>query len=362
MGRGTARSRGGLRVKKLKALSLFSGGLDSILATRLIMEQGIEVEAVQFVTPFFNYAILEDVDAHKERMRARYGITVLVEDISLGYLELLHNPVHGFGKNFNPCIDCKIMMFTRAKQMLEERGAVFLITGEVLGQRPMSQRRDTMNVIERDSGTRSILLRPLCAQLMSETEPEKKGWVDRSKLLRMSGRGRSAQIALAAKYNIVDFPAPAGGCILADPILSRRINNLYSREPMVKSADITVRDINMLLTGRQLVLPGGGWLILGRDEKDNDKLAKLAQPEDAVLLMEEWPGPTAVLKKAAGKYPDSESLEKDLQLAAALVVRYGRKLPEGVLCQKVTCLLDGRRKEINSAPLEGDLFRQWILQ
>ncbi|MFW2365744.1 MAG: thiamine biosynthesis protein [Desulforhopalus sp.] len=349
-------------MKRIKALSLFSGGLDSILATRLIMEQGIEVEAVQFVTPFFNYAILANIQAHKDRIRAMYGINVLVEDISTGYLQLLHNPVHGFGKNFNPCIDCKIMMLTRAKAMLEERGGSFLITGEVLGQRPMSQRRDTLNVIERDSGTRSILLRPLSAQLMMETEPEKKGWVDRSKLLRMSGRGRSAQIALAAQYNISDFPAPAGGCILADPILSRRINNLYSREPMLKSADITVEDINMLLMGRQLILPGGGWLILGRDEKDNDKLAKLAQPEDAVLLMEEWPGPTAVLKKAASKYPDEESLEKDLQLAAALVVRYGRKLPEGQSQQEVTCHLEGHRRLIMSKPVEGDLFRDWILQ
>lgn len=349
-------------MKNIKALSLFSGGLDSILATRLIMEQGIEVEAVQFVTPFFNYAILDDIDGHKDRMRARYGINVLVEDISKGYLQLLHNPVHGFGKNFNPCIDCKIMMLTRAKAMLLERGGSFLITGEVLGQRPMSQRRDTMNVIERDSGTRSILLRPLCAQLMTETEPEKKGWVDRSKLLRMSGRGRSAQIALAAQYNITDFPAPAGGCILADPILSRRISSLYSREPMLQTVDITVGDINMLLMGRQLVLPGGGWLILGRDEKDNEKLAKLAQPEDAVLWMEEWPGPTAVLKKAANSYADSETLEKDLQLSAALVLRYGRKLPEGMSHQGVTCRLGGRQRVIQSTPMEGDLFREWILQ
>jgi tRNA U34 2-thiouridine synthase MnmA/TrmU len=349
-------------MKNIKALSLFSGGLDSILATRLIMEQGIEVEAVQFVTPFFNYAILEDIDGHKKRMRARYGIQVLVEDISKGYLQLLHNPVHGFGKNFNPCIDCKIMMLTRAKAMLKERGGSFLITGEVLGQRPMSQRRDTLNVIERDSGTRSILLRPLCAQLMPETEPEKKGWVDRRRLLRMSGRGRSAQIALAAKYNITDFPAPAGGCILADPILSRRINSLYAREPLLQTADITVDDINMLLTGRQLVLPGGGWLILGRDEKDNDKLVKLAQSEDAVLRMEEWPGPTAVLKKAASRYSGGATLERDLQLAAALVVRYGRRLPDGVSHRDVTCRLGGRRRVIKSAPLEGDLFRQWILQ
>jgi len=348
-------------VKNIKALSLFSGGLDSILATRLVMAQGVEVEAIQFVTPFFNYDILDDVEAHKKRIKARYGITVFVEDISAGYLQLLHNPVHGFGKNFNPCIDCKIMMFSRARMLLAERGASFLISGEVLGQRPMSQRRDTMNVIERDSGTKSILLRPLCAQLMTETLPEAEGWVDRSKLLRMSGRSRSPQIALAAQFGITDFPSPAGGCILADPILSKRIAQLYARESVLQAAEISVPDIRALLVGRQFILPGGGWLIVGRDEKDNDKLEKLVQPEDAVLLMEEWPGPLAVLKKAGSKYPDPVKLDRDLQLAASLVVRYGKKLPAGITAGEVTCTLGAGRRVIRAAPLANEVFLDWGL-
>ncbi|NOR25323.1 MAG: DUF814 domain-containing protein [Desulforhopalus sp.] len=348
-------------MKKIKALSLFSGGLDSILATRVVMEQGIEVEAIQFVTPFFNYDILDDIEAHKLKMMAQYGIKVEVEDISSGYLQLLHNPVHGFGKNFNPCIDCKIMMFSRAKQLLKDKGASFLISGEVLGQRPMSQRRDTMNVIERDSGTRSILLRPLCAQLMNETEAEAEGWVDRRKLLRMCGRSRSPQIALAAKYGITDFPSPAGGCILADPILSKRIAQLYSSESVLKTAEIAVPDIRVLLVGRQFILPGGGWLIVGRDEKDNIKLEKLAQAEDAVLLMEDWPGPLAVLKKAGSQYPDREKLEKDIQLAASLVVRYARKLPENTNTGEVTCTHRTNRRVILAEPLADDIFREWGL-
>ncbi len=346
-------------MKRIKAISLFSGGLDSILATRLVMDQGVEVEAIQFVTPFFNYDVLDDIEAHRKRMLAKFGINVLVEDISAGYLQLLHNPAHGFGKNFNPCIDCKIMMFSRAKALLAERGAFFLISGEVLGQRPMSQRRDTMNVIERDSGTRSILLRPLCAQLMEETKPELKGWVDRSKLLRMSGRGRSPQIALAAEYGIDDFPAPAGGCLLADPILSQRIKQLYASESLLKSADISVSDVRALLVGRQFILPGGGWLILGRDEKDNDKLVRLVQKEDAGLLMEEWPGPMAILKKAGSHYPDTDRLERDLKLAASLVVRYGKKLPENTPEGEVTCSLGESRRVIKAAPLEDDVFRDW---
>lgn len=348
-------------MKRIKALSLFSGGLDSILATRLIMEQDIDVEAIQFVTPFFNYHVLQDVEAHKERMLLTYGIYVHVEDISDGYLKLLHNPDHGFGKNFNPCIDCKIMMFSRARALMQEKDASFLISGEVLGQRPMSQRRDTMNVIERDSGTRSLLLRPLCAQLMKETEPEMKGWVDRSKLLRMSGRGRSAQIALAKKFAITDYPSPAGGCILADPILSKRIKQLYSGESIVKTAQVNVLDVQGLLVGRQLILPSGGWLILGRDEKDNDTLEDLALPEDAVLYMEEWPGPTALLKKAAG-YENKQLLERDLQVAASLVVRYGRKLPQTITEGEVTCTLEGERRIMKVEPIEGNEFREWIMQ
>jgi len=348
-------------VKKVKALSLFSGGLDSILATRIVMDQGVEVEAIQFVTPFFNYHVLEDLPAHKDKMMALYGINVHVEDISEGYLQLLHNPDHGFGKNFNPCIDCKIMMFARAKTLLKERGASFLISGEVIGQRPMSQRRDTMNVIERESGTRSILLRPLCAQLMKETEPEIQGWVDRSKLLQMSGRGRSAQMALAAEFGITEYPAPAGGCILADPILSRRIKELYSGETMLTAARVNVLDVRGLLIGRQMMLPGGGWLILGRDEKDNDKLEKLARTEDALLRMDDWPGPTAILKKTE-LYPDSDTLEVDLKLAASLVVRYGRKMPEGTSQLDVTCRIGSTRKIFSIGPYEGDDFREWVLQ
>lgn len=346
----------------IKALSLFSGGLDSILATRLIMDQGIEVEAIQFVTPFFNYDVLLDLEGHKKKIKDTFGIDVSVIDISDNYLRLLHNPLHGFGKNFNPCIDCKIMMFRRAKSMLAERGASFLISGEVLGQRPMSQRRDTMNVIERDSETRSLLLRPLCAQLMAETEPEIKGWVDRSKLLRMSGRGRSAQIALAAQYGITDYPAPAGGCTLADPILSKRIAELYRADIKLSAVSITVPDIRVLLIGRQLLLPGGGWLVLGRDEKDNDRLEQLAQPDDALLYMEEWPGPTALLKKAKIRYSDPETLRKYLELSAELIIRYGRKLPEGQQTGEVSCFMEGERSVIHSKPYAGDDFRDWIMQ
>lgn len=252
-------------------------------------------------------------------------------------------------------------MFKRAKVMLEECGASFLISGEVLGQRPMSQRRDTMNVIERDSDTRSLLLRPLCAQLMKETEPELKGWVDRSKLMKMSGRGRSPQIALAKEYGIADYPSPAGGCILADPILSSRIKQLYSEQSILEAAQVSVLDVRVLLVGRQMLLPGGGWLILGRDEKDNDKMEKLFQSEDAMLRMEDWPGPTALLKKI-DQYEDEAARKRDLAIAASLIVRYGRKLPTGVKTKEVTCFTSTDTSVIDAAPMEGDDYRDWVLQ
>ncbi len=177
----------------VRAIALFSGGLDSILACRVIMAQGIEVIGLKFVTPFFDHDLLQDEAAYAQEMQQKYGIDVRVVDISEGYVRMLEQPVHGFGKNFNPCIDCKIFMLRQARRLMAEYGASFIITGEVLGQRPMSQRRDTLRVIERDSGCEGLLLRPLCAQLMNPTQAETQGLVDREQLHRFAGRGRKEQ-------------------------------------------------------------------------------------------------------------------------------------------------------------------------
>ncbi len=348
-------------MSKVKALSLFSGGLDSILATRVVMEQGIEVVAVKFVSPFFNYEILKDVEGYRQEVKDKYGINVVVEDISESYLEMLRNPAYGYGKNFNPCVDCKIFMVSRAKEMLAEYGASFLITGEVLGQRPMSQRRDTLNVISRDSDSRSMLLRPLCAKLMTPTQAEEDGLIDREKLLNFSGRGRSRQIALAAEYGITDFPSPAGGCVLADPILSRRIENFYDDNFVVKYEDMTVTDVLLLLVGRQFLLPNGGWLMLGRDERDNDKLEFYAEAGDALLGMEERPGPIALLRRASTCYADDSALQRDLDYAAGLVVRYGKKVPGGPQSGEVICRLNEEKKTILAEPLADEISREWML-
>jgi tRNA-uridine 2-sulfurtransferase len=331
-----------------RALALFSGGLDSILACRLVASQGIEVTAIRFVSPFFGHDILEDTEKYRQDTQRKYGVDVMVEDIGDQYLHLLRNPQHGFGKNFNPCIDCKIFMFRRAGEMMAALGASFLISGEVLGQRPMSQRRDTLNVIARDSGKRPVLLRPLSAKLMRETEVERAGLVDRSRLLDFSGRGRSRQIALAREFGIVDFPAPAGGCILADPILSRRVAEMYSGDFSLPPEEITSLDVTLILTGRQFRLPGGGWLILGRDEHENQRLAKMCSNSDALLSMETRPGPTAILRRAASL--PAGKLICDLQAAASLVVRYGKKMPENCQASEVSVFLNGGKQIIRIEP------------
>ncbi len=353
-------------MKNIKAVSLFSGGLDSILATRIVMEQDIDVTAVQFVTPFFHYSILQDIEGYQQKVLDRYGIKVRIEDISRGYMDLLKKPTYGFGKNFNPCVDCKILMLKRAKELMAELGASFLVTGEVLGQRPMSQRRDTLNVIERDSASKTILLRPLSAKLMKETQAERKGWVDRGKLFNFSGRGRSQQIALAREYNITDYPAPAGGCILADPVLSKRIQRLYEGKFAFALDEVGVGDIELMLVGRQLLMPlengdkeQGVWLVVGRDEGENDRLEALAEEADAVLHMEERPGPMVIVRKASISV-SQELLGSVLQTAASLVIRYGRKVDGAMPPAEVVCKVNGETRLLQGVAPEADWFQDWI--
>jgi tRNA U34 2-thiouridine synthase MnmA/TrmU len=316
--------------KTATALALFSGGLDSILACRVILAQGIQVHAVKFVSPFFDYGLLSREDEYKKEILDVYGIVVHLVDISSEYIQMIRDPAHGYGKHFNPCVDCKIFMITKAKEMMAGFGASFLITGEVIGQRPMSQRCDTLRIIERDSGcascgrgknqqtaeTGGILLRPLCAKNLEPTRPENEGLVDRDLLYNLSGRSRAGQMALAKQFGIVDYPTPAGGCILTDPIKGRRIKNFYARHEYV-----SVSDMRAITVGRQFSLPGGGWLVMGRDEAENTVIEGLAEPEDILLKLAERAGPVALLRRMTDP--------KDIQAAADLVARYGKKGDSG---------------------------------
>lgn len=348
-------------MSKRTALGLFSGGLDSILACRVIADQGIRVRALKFVTPFFDHDLLARERDYQCEVQKKYGLEVELVDLSSGYIELLRNPAHGFGKNFNPCIDCKIMMLTRARELMAEYGASFLITGEVLGQRPMSQRRDTLNVIARDALCRDILLRPLSAKLMEPTLPERESWVDREQLYSFAGRSRKPQISLARQLGISDFPAPAGGCVLTDINLASRIERFYQGLFAIGRSDIRVSDITLLQLGRQFRLPGGHWLILGRNEQENDRLSELADADDWLLHMPERPGPTGLLRRASQTIAGTAEEADILAAAAGLIVRYGRKVKGQLLPGEVRLDREGQQLMLATESLADLTFKDWIV-
>ncbi|MBA2849444.1 thiamine biosynthesis protein [Thermosulfuriphilus ammonigenes] len=296
--------------KQIKALVLFSGGLDSLLTCKLLEKQGLEVLALRFVTPFTGYNLLQKREAYQAEMEKRYGLKVKVIDVSEEYLEILKKPRYGYGRNFNPCIDCKIFFLRRAISLLPRYGASFVATGEVLGQRPMSQRRPILRLIEKASGAEGRLLRPLSARLLPETEVEKQGLVDRSRLLALSGRSRKGQMELANQLGITDYASPAGGCLLTDPILAARLRYLFDRRAM------SVNDSLLALVGRHFLLPHGSWLVVGRKQAENQRLRELRKTGDLLLRLKDIPGPLGLIR-------DSHS--EDLPLAAAILVRYAPK-------------------------------------
>ncbi len=345
----------------ITALGLFSGGLDSILACRIIADQGIRVRALKFVTPFFDHDLLDREGDYQKEILEKYGIDVELVDLSPGYIELLRNPAHGFGKNFNPCIDCKILMLTRARAMMAEYNASFLITGEVLGQRPMSQRRDTLNVIERDALCKKTLLRPLSALLMDPTSAEEQGLVDRQKLFGFAGRGRKPQIQLAKELGITDFPAPAGGCVLTDPNLASRIERFYKGLFSLEQDQFQVDDIRLLLVGRHFCLPGGHWLVLGRNEQENERLVALRHSDDWLFFMPDRPGPTALLRRGSSLVADTTIEAEICNYCTGIVVRYGRKIEGQVLPGQVQLERDDSIQMLQAEPLADRTFRTWIV-
>jgi len=333
--------------KQITALALYSGGLDSTLACRVVARQGIKVIAVKFVTPFFGYELLQKQDEYIQKTKETAGIDIILKDITLPYLELLKKPAHGFGKNFNPCVDCKILLLTEAQKMMPEIGASFLVTGEVIGQRPMSQRRDTLRVIERDSNCEGFLVRPLCAKNLAPTQAEIDGLIDREQLLNFSGRNRSPQIQLAKQFGITDYPSPAGGCILTDPILSLRIQEYYeTHEPII------LENILLVMVGRQFKLPSGAWLVVGRDESENIKIKNLRQSGDWLLEPKDIPGPSALLRYSSAR--------EELKTAASIVVRYSKKSAVGQGSALIIADQDGDMLEIDAFSLNDAVFEPWL--
>jgi tRNA U34 2-thiouridine synthase MnmA/TrmU len=271
-----------------RAVGLLSGGLDSILAVSLVKRQGISVTALHFVTPFS--ASPGEERAKMETLAERLGVVIKVEEMGEEYLEMLKNPVHGYGKNVNPCIDCHALMLRRAAHLMNEIGAAFVFTGEVLGERPMSQHRRALAIVENESGLAGRLLRPLSALLLPATPAEEQGVVDRARLCGISGRSRKPQMKLAEEMGITQYPGPAGGCLLTDPVYSRKVRDLMSH------GELTLENSRLLRTGRHYRLQDSMKLVVGRNEKENLVLETSAMDGDVVLTTFPLPGPVALLR------------------------------------------------------------------
>lgn len=299
----------------MKALVLYSGGLDSMLAMKLLTSQGIEVIALHINIGF---GVKEDhFDVLKRRAEIA-GATLEVIDVRDEYLQkVLFSPKYGYGKQFNPCIDCHGFMFTVAKSLLPRYGASFIATGEVVGQRPMSQNKDALRLVKKiaDDIDDDLILRPLCALVMEETKPEREGWVDRSKLLGFNGRGRNAQLALAKELGWEDYPSPAGGCLLTDVQFSVRLRDFVAHDEFAKD------DIEVLKNGRHFRLPDGAKLVIGRNEKENEILEILHNPKFTLLLVNEaMSAPSSLLSRNASN--------ADKALACRIVLTFTKALPE----------------------------------
>lgn len=308
-------------------IGLFSGGLDSILAVRILLEQNIQVEAISFVTPFFS------AETAKKSVR-QFDVPHHIIDITEQHLEMLKNPKHGYGRNMNPCIDCHALMFNQAGNLMKKMAADFLFSGEVLGERPMSQNINSLRTVARESGFAEFIIRPLSARLLSVSKPEKEGLVDRERLLALQGRSRKPQIELAKRFGITCFPAPAGGCKLTDPAFSNRLRDLLKNN----AGRLIRRDFELLSFGRHLRICEGVKIIVGRNEKENEKILSLSEAGDVILTIEHIPSPVVIIPYGA----DQETV---LQ-AASICVRYSDATGDKPVF--VSVFRDNRVEKINA--------------
>ena len=290
---------------KVRALGLCSGGLDSILSALVLKRQGIEVEWITFETPFFS--------STKARQAAEStGIPITVKDITPVYMEMLKNPSCGYGKQMNPCLDCHALMFRLAGEIMKEKGFDFLFSGEVVGQRPMSQTKPSLRYVEKASGFDGLIVRPLSAQRLPESIPEKEGLVKRELLLDISGRSRKPQIELAEEFGISDYPSPAGGCLLTDKGYSDRLKDLFKHQDKYPK-----ESLYLLSHGRHLRLDQKTKSVVGPTKKDNENIRKYYIPaRDTLIKVSGFPGPTVLVPDGGG----NDSLTR----AAAICVGYSK--------------------------------------
>lgn len=346
--------------KQRKAVSLISGGLDSLLSTKAMLEQGIHVEGINFFTGFcvegHTQAIRKKDKAKPKRNNSLWvaeqlGIKLHIVDIVDDYKDVVINPKHGYGANLNPCLDCKIFMVNKAKEWMRDHDFDFIITGEVIGQRPKSQRKETMPIISKESGADDLLLRPLCAKNLPATKPELEGWVDREKLYGFSGRNRKPQIALAEKWGFDEYSQPAGGCcFLTDPNYSDKLKDLWkNRGDKYYELD----DIMLLKTGRHLRPKENFKLIISREEGET-RFMEGYKKDFTWIKITSHSGPITLM--------DGENItEEDIQLAARITARYS----QGRSSDVVTVAVGEQSKdfkEFDIAPMPVDEIQQaWYL-
>jgi tRNA-uridine 2-sulfurtransferase len=325
-----------------KAIALLSGGLDSTLAILTVLKQGIEVKAIKFLTPF-DCDVSDGSSSLKDPLplARRFGFDMEIYHLGDRFLDMVKKPKHGYGKNMNPCIDCRIFMLNEAKAMKNKTGADFIITGEVPGQRPMSQKRDMLYHIDKEAGVTDYVLRPLCAKLLRVTIPEQKGIIDRKLLHDLSGRSRKPQMLLAKDFGLEDYPAPAGGCLLTEPNFSRRLKELLAHNPAS-----VLKDIELLKIGRHFRFSHSCKIIVGRDKGENDKIESLSAGSDCLLKVEDCGSPLAFIS--------GEVTGEAVKAAASICARYsGAKNLSEV---EVSVMRESSRSKLKVVPASDEIL------
>jgi len=310
--------------EKKKVVALLSGGLDSRLAVKMMQNQGFEVEAVAIKTPFCDFDCGRGCGFEIRETADTLGVKLKTVYLGDDYIEMLKHPKHGFGSGMNPCIDCRAMMFEAGKKHMEEIGAEFIISGEVLGQRPMSQHAPALKTIEKESGLEGKIVRPLSAGLLPPTEPELKGLIRREDLGKIRGRSRKDQLKMAQEFGIENPPNAGGGCLLTDPAFAIRVKDLFKH-----TETPTTNDIDLLKIGRHFRFDKDTKLVVGRNKDENEIIKALALDGDVLLEAKDHVGPVSLIR--------GKSVQDHVELGAAITLRYGdapKDTPSAITVQK----------------------------
>ena len=329
-----------LHPKKVRALGLCSGGLDSILSALILRKQGIDVEWITFETPFFS---------SEKALKAAHitGIPITVKNITKEYLVMLKNPPCGYGKHMNPCMDCHALMFRLACAIMKEKGFDFLFSGEVVGQRPMSQTKPSLRYVEKQSGCDGLILRPLSAAKLPITIPEKEGLVDRDLLLDITGRSRKVQIKIAREFGIIDYPSAGGGCLLTDKGYAARLKDIFDHQE-----EFTEEELHLLKHGRHLRLNKNTKIIVGRTKSDNEQIKRYYNPDaDTVIKVNNFPGPFVLVPHGGSK---------DMIIFAASICAGYSKAPNNIQVD-VEVVTPQRSQILKVSGIHPEELRQYLI-